>query len=212
MPVINSNTSYTMFDIAMPNDFDGDPQSSAGALAVRKISVSTANARDKVRKSQEDFVGILQGGSKKVGSKLRGLAKSVAGDHTGGKPNFISRNESTESLDSGYGRKASPRKNEADDDDDENDDGPTGIYDDTSDIVRRRNNKYQHLGAFLASFARACYFETTLDRYYGRRPDVILKMMEKEFESFGRGMITSRQAVPLIPSPPAHAEVFADVF
>ena len=176
-------------------DCDGESQPSAGALAVKKISIVTANPRDKMRKTLDDAVGILQVGSKKVGSKLRGLAKSAAGDHTGGKPSFISRSESTESIESGYGRKGSPRKNGADDDDDENDDGPTGIHDDTSDIVRRRNNKYQQLGALLASFAHVCYFEATLDRYYGRRPDVILKMMEKEFESFGMGMITSRQAV-----------------
>ena len=67
----------------------------------------------------------------------------------------------------------------------------TGQYD-TSDIVRRRNQKYFDLGAVLASLGSSFHFNSYLDRYYGRRPEVMLKMMEKEFENYLPARITAR--------------------
>ena len=166
----------------------------SGLAGMKKMQLVAASARDKARKSQEEVAGLFQG--KKLGGKLRGVTKGLLGHHeTGGKPNFISRNASLETLESAEGPKDSPRKNEAGDDDDETDDGQTGAFDDTTTIVRRRNSKYRLLDATPAVFAQACYFDALLGRNYGRRSDVILKMMEKEFESCGISTIHCRRVL-----------------
>ena len=69
----------------------------------------------------------------------------------------------------------------------ESEDDDTIVFDvmtglrDTSEHVRNRNRKYVDLGAVIASFGSHFHSSLILDRYFHRRSDVMLRLMESEF-------------------------------
>ena len=156
-----------------------NPSSPRGML---KVAAGKVASNDSSRSKKKDWSGSVEEVDSGITSGL------VRGDRKVGYTKFRSVGRLLTQAKSSSGRVISSSSSamihenpsESEDDDTIVFDVMTGLRD-TSEHVRNRNRKYVDLGAVIASFGSRFHSSLILDRYFHRRSDVMLRLMESEF-------------------------------